>query len=186
MSDDFSFEMDFEGDDIDRDGKGGGTPLAEGSYCLQVTEIEPHTEKTGDMKVTLEVRSGTVASEVGKTHFEYISYPQSDLSDDANNVRKSIIRRFFYAVKLTTPDEIKANPKVKIDLGLAIGRQCCGKCVHDVYNDKPRAKFFHKGGDLFAVDSPKAAGIPMPTSTNGNTAPPAADDSTFGDIEGLI
>ena len=148
------------------------------------------------MKVVLEVLSGTVPSEIGKTHHEYISYPDPKYSDEANGVRRSVIRRLFYALKLTTPEELKVNPKFRVDLQLAIGRICCGKVVHDEYNGKIKAKFFHKGGDLFASDSPKAAGIPMPAAAgagangNGNgqqsqhgqqTAPPAAATSSFGD-----
>jgi hypothetical protein len=196
MNDDFSFEDDFSGDDIDRDLKGGGSPLAIGLYCLQCTEIVPHTPETGDMKIVLEVISGTVPSEVGKTHHEYIKYPEgpNDPSNPKcpNTVRRSIQRRFFYAMGLTTPEEIKANPRVKINLELAVGRRCCGKIAHREYNGKTYAEFFGKGGDLFAVDSPKAAGIPMPAGTTPAApsapaaAPPPAEADTFGDLNDMM
>ena len=174
MSTDFEQDFDFSGDDIDRDGTGG--QVAEGSYCFQVTDVVPHTDNSGDMMVEMEVLSGTVPTEVGKKHHEYFRYPDPDLSDQANGVRRTILRQLFYALALTSPEELKANPKFHVDLALALGRMCCGKIKHESYKagngeQKSKAVLFKKGAwDLWALDSPKAAGIPLPSS-NGDGEP---------------
>lgn len=170
----FEFDMDFTGDDIDRDGKGG--MVAEGGCHLQCMGIVPRTENSGDMDVEFEVLAHVKPTEVGKTHHEYFRYPDPTLSDDANGVRKSQMRQLFYALKLTTPEELKANPRFKIDLSLAVGRTCCGKIKHDHYTSKSgeaktKATLFTKGNwDLWAVDSPKAAGIPLAGGGQGGGA----------------
>ena len=174
--------MDFSGDDIDRDGKGG--MVAEGAYCFQVTEVNPHSENTGDMVLEAEVISGTTPTEVGKKHYEYVKYPDGSLGDAANGVRRSIIRQVFYALKLTTPEELKANPKFRVDLSLAVGRLFCGKIKHEHYTSnsgeqKAKATLFQKGAwDMWAVDSPKSAGIPIPSSGNGNGSGQSSAAST--------
>jgi hypothetical protein len=184
-NDDFVSDFDFGDDDIDRDGKGGG--VAVGAYTFQVANVVTHTENSGDMMLELEVLAGTPASEVGKTHHEYIKYPKPDLGDDANGVRRSIIRQTLYAFGLTTPEELKANPRVKINWALAIGRVCKGKLADDSYQDasgstKSKTVLFKKGHwCLWAASDPKAAGIPEPANMGGGQSN-KAPDAPFGDL----
>ena len=187
MTDDFVSDFDFGGDDLDRDGKGGG--VAVGAYTFMTSGVTLHTEKTGDMQLDLEVLAGLPATEVGKTHHEYLKYPDNSLSDDANGVRRSIIRQVLYALKLTTPEQLKANPRIRIDWQLAIGRVVKGKLSDDSYtaadgSTKSKTVLFKKGAwNLWAADDPKAAGIPEPANGGNNTPnPPAQPEQPFGDL----
>ena len=170
--DSFESEMDFTGDDIDRDGKGGG--VAVGAYTFKVTNVILHTEKTGDLQLDLEVLNGTVPTEIGKTHHEYIKYPETSLGDDANGVRRSIIRQVLYALQLTTPEALKANPRIKVNWAMAAGRVCKGKLADDSYVDsqgdkKSKTVLFKKGHwCLWSPTDPKAAGIPGVASDGAN------------------
>ena len=178
-NDSFDFDMDFDGDDFDPDRAGGGGMVDEGSFCFQIINIDPHTEKTGDMDIEMEVVSGTKPSQLGKKHHEYLKYPGPDIPQKGNAARKEMMFLAFCAMKLTTPAELKANNnRFRGDLSMAVGRLVCGKITHVHYtkNDGTpgcKAMLFPDNGEhkyeknLWAVDNPKAAGIPMPASDGG-------------------
>jgi hypothetical protein len=137
------------------------------------------------MCVKLEVLAGKNVDQIGKTHYEFFSYPEADVSEKGNTVRKSLIRNLFYALKLTTPEEAKAlqaaHKPLRIDLAMAVGRQCCGKITHEHYESragekKVKAKL---GFDLWPIDSPKAAGIPLSQKAGDS------GDAPFGTGDGL-
>ena len=188
MSTGFEFEMDLDGEDIDRDGKFG--ILAEGSYHLILKELIEHSEKSNDMQAKFEVLAGKNVAEIGKVHYEFLGYPEPGLSEKANSVRKSQIRNLFYALKLTTPEEVKqlqeARKPLRIDLQMAIGRTCCGKITHEHYESRASEKKVKAklGFDLWSIDNPKAAGIPLANidSSGGGTAFGASTGDGLDDL----
>ena len=95
FTDSFDTEFDFTGDDLDRDGKGGG--VAPGAYTFQCTNVILHTEKSGDMQLDLEVLNGTVPTEVGKTHHEYLKYPDGQYGPEADAARRRCLGKCFTA-----------------------------------------------------------------------------------------
>lgn len=209
---DFDFDMDFGGDEdgFDPDKAGSGGMVDEGSYCFLVTGVDPHTEKTGDMDIELEVVSGTVPSQVGRKHHEYLKYPDPSVPPGGNAARKEMIFLSLVAMGLTTPAELKANKnRFTGDLALAIGRMVCGKITHIHFDKKDgskgcKAMLFPDNGphkyekNFWSANSPKAAGIPMPAGTvageagstngNGTNGNAAAAAGSFADdpLAGLV
>ncbi|MEN6507131.1 MAG: hypothetical protein ABFD92_21550 [Planctomycetaceae bacterium] len=193
QNDDFTFDMDFEGDDIDKDGTGGMLP--EGGYEFVLVDIEPHTENSGDMLVKLEVTAGTQPNQKGRTHHEYFKYPETGLSDNANGVRRSIFRQLFYALGLATKEQLKANPKLRVNLVEAIGRRCCGIIKHEKYpkadgSEGTKATLFTKGHwDLWHPSDPKAEGIPREAGGTGGGEKKeenAAAAGVFDNVDDLL
>jgi hypothetical protein len=171
----------FDLDDVDPTKTGGGgDTVAEGSYHFCVNQVVPHTENTGDMLVTCEVLCGKVASEIGKTHNEYLKWPSAGVSEKANQVRKSIMLAWAYALGLTTPEEAakcKAERRpLAIDWTMMTGRQFVGKVTHESYDRKDGSGKATKAviqGAAWALNSPKAAGVPL----NENMLAKAGDAS---------
>jgi len=167
------FDFDYEGEDFNR--PEGGAMISEGSYCFQVTEIVQNVGDNGFL-IKLEVISGEPPTETGKVHFEYFNYPTGK-PDWSNNKDPNVVclRKFqqlFFALKLTTKEELEAmaarHERFRPDWDLALGRLCCGKLKKDEWEGKVRMKLLGKTWDLWSVDSPKSAGIPIPSSGNGN------------------
>ena len=76
-----------------------------------------------------------------------------------------MLRQVLYSLQLTTPEQIKANPRIRVNWALAVGKVCKGKLIDDPYekNDETihKSVLFKKGHwGLWAPNDPKAAGIP--------------------------
>lgn len=130
---------------------------AVGGYHFEVSRVEENSVSSGkgsaQMEVDIDVLAGTVADQEGKSHREYFTKSEAA-------AKRALL--FAVACGLTTVEELKAckeqgrNPV--IDFSKAVGRQFKGRLEEEEYEGKKRVKL---GFNMWPVDSPKAADIPV-------------------------
>ena len=144
-------------DSVDASKLSGFDTVAAGVYLFEVLNAEEEDPKTGKMYVDCEVCSGEPAGEEGKVHREYFALTPGALGR---------VAQFAVALGFTTEQEIKRQQTAgeTPDWPFAtkgIGRLFCGRLVMEEYPAKsgkwsPKLNF-----NIWAVDSPKAKGIPL-------------------------
>lgn len=167
----------FELDDIDIDNIDGYDVVAPGRYHVEASSVDPGGGKNGEMIVDYEVLSGTTPNQEGKTHRDYYS---------ASPAARKRVLMFALATKIVTVEELKAareaNRRPKIEWRDAVGRQLCVEINEEEYEGKKRSKV---GFGIYAVDSPRAAGIPL-NKGRLEKAGDAADDPFGGGNEDIF
>jgi len=158
----------FAMDDVDADkpGSGGGGGLPEGGYCVGITEVVLQNER-GSTEVKCEVVAAKDQGLLGRTHTEYLKWPQPSYSDIGNRIAKEQLLAWCYAAKTTNPTEIKARQQARQGFSPAWLEAMVGKFVlifvkPDSYtdangNEKHPMKV---DGRVWAIDNPKGKGIP--------------------------
>ena len=147
-----------------------------GSYCFKVTDA--FEDSKGQMVVDAEILAGEPVSQVGKVHREWFNNPTPEQTPTARvaTVKRSLA--FFVAVGLTNEEELKtakaAGRKLSLEPKQAVTRHFCGQLSKSEYDGKISYKL---GYDIWALDSPKAKGIPL----SGVTSSPGSTEDTFGD-----
>jgi len=125
-----------------------------GIYHFEVLNVEEEDPKSGCMYVDGEVLGGEPADQAGKVHREYFSLKPTALGR---------VAQLAVALGFTTEAEIKQQQAAgeTPDWPFAtkgVGRQFCGQLVAETYEGKTRNKL---NFNIWAVDSPKAKGIPL-------------------------
>lgn len=182
-------------DDWDPDQvEGGGGGVAPGKYHFQVQDAVEDGGRNGELLLKCEVLAGTDATQIGHVHFEYITRPTPGCKKGV----WSKVLQIAMALGLYTADELKklkaSGRAPVIHWDHAAGRQFCGKVSEEMYEGKPQRKL---NFDIWAVDSPKAAGIPLNKGMllrsgdaaddpfGGGDAPPA-DDGGLGNVDDIF
>lgn len=164
---------------------------APGRYHVQVTDLNEDDispKGTPQMWVNMEILSGTVAGQEGRNHREYFTK-----NEKTGNVNKFLM--FALATRITTHEELAkhkaAGTNPVIDPKHAIGRQLCIELTAEMYEGKQTVRCNYA---MFAIDSPKAKGIPLnqgmlkrasdgaadPFASGGGADPTAAGQPTSG------
>ena len=203
-SDNFENFDAFEMDDVDPDRPGsfgGKEMLPEGGYCIMVTAVVVQNEK-GSTQIECEVLHAKDAALIGRTHTEYLNWPDGDHTADYNRIKKEQLLAWCYAAKTTSAEEVKQLQQARKGfnpdwLNAMVGRKCLIFVKIDKWvdkntgADKTAAKV---EGRVWAMDNPKGKGIPGWIGSDPNTqrrvipsdppSPPAATpDNAF---EGLV
>jgi len=172
----------FAMDDVDADkpGSGGGGGLPEGGYCVGITEVVLQNER-GSTEVKCEVVAAKDQGLLGRTHTEYLKWPQPSYSDIGNRIAKEQLLAWCYAAKTTNPTEIKARQQARQGFSPAWLEAMVGKFVlifvkPDSYtdangNEKHPMKV---DGRVWAIDNPKGKGIPGWVDVSGQGQQQAA------------
>ena len=186
MSSDFTqTEYDaFEMDDIDPDApcSGSGAKLPEGGFCFTITEVILQNKRSST-EIKCEVVNAADENLLGRTHTEFLSWPNSEYSDIRNRICKEQLLAWCYAAKTTSPEEIRARQQARQGfdtkwLDSIIGRQVLAVIKHDSYQDdagnqKTSAKV---EGRVWSRDNSKGKGIPgwVDAGQAGQAEQPAA------------
>lgn len=171
--------LEFGADELPESIDGYDKVLA-GSYHMRVTHVDENGGNKGEMIVDMEVQAGTTPNMEGRSHREYFSQPKPDQDKEkrANTVKRMLL--FAIATGLTTAEEYEATKKGGKRLVLhfkdAVGRHLCTKLEASEYQGKTS---FKAGFNLWPIDSPSAAGIPINRGAIAKAGDAAADP--FGD-----
>jgi len=146
-----TYEYDLDGFDPNKlDGPDRPEP---GEYLFEVIEVQPEDPKSGALWADCEVCSGTTPGQEGKIHREYFALSPTALGR---------LMQFAVALGMTSAEELKrlkdTEKQWSTDWSPAIGRLFCGKLVPEEYQGKTRNKL---NFNIWAIDSPKAKGIPL-------------------------
>ncbi len=156
------YGFDFDDVDPDKPGSGGGgAKLPEGGYCLLVTAVVVQNDK-GRTEIDAEVLVAKDAALVGRTHKEYLNWPQPGYSDDGKRISKENLLAWCYAAETTTAEEVKRLQQERKGFNPAWLEKMVGKRVlafvkSDEYEGKPQAKI---EGRVWAMTNPKGERIP--------------------------
>jgi len=141
-------------DSVDPSKLSGPDVPVPGVYHFEVLNVEEEDPKTGCMYVDCEVLAGEPKDQAGKVHREYFSLKPTALGR---------VAQLAVVLGFTTEAEIKQQQAAgeTPDWPFAtkgIGRQFCGQLVAETYEGKTRNRL---NFNIWAVDSPKAKGIPL-------------------------
>lgn len=141
-------------DNVDPEKLGGLNLPEPGEYHFEVLHVDEEDPKTSCMIVDCEVLAGKPAGQQGKVHREYFSLTPASMGK---------VVQFAVALGMISEQEVArakaAGETPSLDFAVnGIGRQFCGRLTAETYEGKTRNKLnFH----IWAVDSPKAKGIPI-------------------------
>jgi hypothetical protein len=175
---DFEFDM----EDFDPEKAAGFSSPAPGRYHGEVNAFQEHEPKSGKMTFDFEVLAGTTPNQEGRTIRLFLDRSiDSTWSDERKQAVKSKQFSLAVALGLARVEEAKAAKEARRryswDWSLAVGRQLC----FDVEaNEKTKTGTSVKDFSWVAVDSPKAAGIPLNEGKLAKQGDAAADP--FGDV----
>lgn len=182
----------FAMDDVDPDKPGtggGGGGLPEGDYCVAITEVIVQNAK-GSTEVKLEVVQAADENLIGKTHTEYLGWPNANYQDTANRIRKEDLIAWCYAAKTTSPEEIKDRQQSRKGFDSSWLSAMVGKYVivtvkpgkpypdpNDPTGKKIKIGFRKIEGSVWALDNPKAMGKPGWIDVSGQQSAAASATS---------
>lgn len=146
-------------------GEGAREFLADGKYHLECVGVQ--VKEDGDkpaVRLSLEVRAGTDATQKNKTHLEYLplTVHQNEYVQKRNEAHMALFSRILGAAPDDLRDRVARGEEIDMDWEKAIGKHCiCQFVTRTDKNDKTKV---YKGqiaeNCIYAVDDPKVHDVP--------------------------